>query len=121
VAEAFAQVEHDAFTLLQLRALAGAGGRLRGIEADGLGVYAGLTPTHISYVQPRADTRGHLRVLEEARLAVDLTARLALTLALNLRHDRRPPAPSTWPCATASPCGFESLFGKSVGWCPNVT
>jgi hypothetical protein len=43
------------------------------------------------YAQPRLDAWDDVRVLAEARLAAELSARLALTVTWNLRHDSRPP------------------------------
>jgi hypothetical protein len=131
VGEAFAQLQHDAFTLLQLRTLVGAGLRARLAHRPALGVYLGLTPmleienldaarverhpAHLTtargssylslhlavtdlvtlrqtlYVQPRLDAPGDLRVLEQARLEVQLTRALALVTSLNVHVDRRPP------------------------------
>lgn len=48
--------------------------------------------TATTYVQPRADAFGDVRVLGQATLSVGITRYVQLRVRANLRHDSRPPA-----------------------------
>lgn len=131
IAEAFGQLERDAFTLLQLRTLVGGGVRLRYVDTDGVKIVHGSTimheterldpekveihPDHVStfrwsnyasiigrisdvvvlsstsYVQPRLDDFGDIRLINDSSVEVEINQNLSLITTLSLRYDSRPP------------------------------
>ena len=50
-----------------------------------------LVITSTTYLQPKFDTLGDLRTLENLRVAVSVTDELDLTISFDLRYDSRPP------------------------------
>ncbi|MEX2466583.1 MAG: DUF481 domain-containing protein [Gemmatimonadota bacterium] len=50
-----------------------------------------LVVTSTTYIQPRVDGFGDVRLLEDLSLATPVTDRLAMTVSLNMRYDSRPP------------------------------
>jgi len=50
-----------------------------------------LVITSTTYLQPKFDTFGDLRTLENLRVAVSVTDELDLTISFDLRYDSRPP------------------------------
>ena len=65
--------------------------RLSSYVAVRLGRGSRITAVSTAYVQPQLDDWGDVRVLHNARLAVEMTRALSLTLSAAFRYDSGPP------------------------------
>lgn len=86
VAEAFAQLEHDGFSLLQLRTLAGGGLRVQYVDTDPVKVFQGTTPMYEYETLDGSSLDRHPSTTSTVRWSNYLNVRLRLTDILHLTN-----------------------------------